>query len=160
MRNRDCGRAGFTLLEVLLVVAMIAILAGIVILAINPTKQLGDTRNTQRKADVNTTLNAVYQYVIDNNGSLPPEIFSATCSTTATSEICRMGVATTTCGTNYVALTELTSSSKYLVSLPIDPQSTSSGNDGTGYRVTRDADGRVTVCAPLAEQGQTISVTR
>ena len=154
-------RAGFTILEVLLVVAMIGILAGIVILAINPTKQLGDTRNTQRKADINTLLNAVYQYAIDNNGSLPLSIASTTCATTATSEICRTGVSTTTCGSSYVPLLELTSSSKYLVAIPIDPQSTSTGNNGAGYRVAKDGStSRVTVCAPLAEQGQTISATR
>jgi len=153
-------RAGFTILEVLLVVAMIGILAGIVILAINPTKQLGDARNTQRKADVNTILNGVYQYAIDNNGALPSGIAVATCASVATSEICRTGVATTTCGVSYVPLTELTTSSRYLVALPTDPQSTSTGNNGAGYRVAKDINGRVTVCAPLAEQGQTISATR
>jgi len=54
---------GFTLIEILLVVAAIGILAGIVILAINPAKQLGQTRNAQRKSDVNTILNGVYEYV-------------------------------------------------------------------------------------------------
>ena len=65
------NRKGFTLLEILLVVAALAILAGIVILAINPTKQLGETRDAQRNSDVNAILNAVYQYSIDNNGFYP-----------------------------------------------------------------------------------------
>ncbi len=150
---------GFTLIEILLVVAAIAILAGIVILAINPAKQLGDTRNAQRRADVNTVLNAAYQSAIDNNGTLPANIVSSTCATVATNEICKTGVATSTCSGSFIALTELTNAEKYLTSLPNDPQATSSAN-GTGYRVAKSGNGRVTVCAPLAEQGATISVTR
>jgi prepilin-type N-terminal cleavage/methylation domain-containing protein len=146
---------GFTLLEILLVVAAIAILAGIVILAINPSKQLGDTRNAQRRSDVTTVLNAVYQYTIDNTGTLPT-IPTGSCALVAANEICK-ATATGTCSAG-VALTTLTASEKYLVSLPIDP--TTSSTDGTGYYISKSANNRITVCAPSAEQSATISVTR
>lgn len=146
---------GFTLLEILLVVAAIAILAGIVILAINPNKQLGDTRNGQRRVDINTILNAAYQYSIDNNGTLPSSIpTSATCSTPSTNQICKTGG---TC-TSLVDLTVLTTSEKYVVSIPTDP--TGSSTNGTGYFIAKNSNGRLTVCAPSAEQSATISVTR
>ena len=138
---------GFTLIEILLVVAAIAILAGIVVLAINPNKQLGDTRNAQRRADVNTVLNAVYQYSVDT-GSLPASI------TTSQTEICKTGG---TC-TGLADLSVLTENEKYLTSVPFDPNG--STTDGAGYEILKSANNRVTVVAPDAEQGATISVTR
>lgn len=150
--NTHNKQNGFTLLEVLLVVAIIAILAGIVIVAINPGKQLADTRNTQRKADVNTILNAVYQYTIDNSGTLPPSM------STTTTQICRSDVATSSC-TSLVNLTDyLTVNEKYLTAIPRDPQSTST--IGVGYNINKTLNGRITVTAPSAENSQTISITR
>ena len=139
---------GFTLLEILLVVGAIAILAGIVILAINPAKQLAETRNAQRRVDINTILNGVYQYAIDNNGTLPASI-----TTTATA-VCKTGG---TC-TGIIDLSVLTASGTYLVALPSDP--TGSTANSTGYNIAKNANGRVTVNAPSAEQSATISVTR
>ncbi len=143
--------SGFTLLEILLVVAAIAILAGIIILAINPSKQLAETKNAQRRIDVNTILNAVYQYAIDNNGALPTTI------TTIPTEICKTGNTPLTC-TGLVDLSVLTSSERYLITIPYDP--TGSTTKSTGYRISKDAYGRITVSAPYAEANATIKVTR
>lgn len=102
----------------------------------------------KRRVDVNTILNAAYQYSIDNNGSLPASI------TTTQTEICKTGA---TC-TGIIDLSVLTASEKYIVSMPFDP--TGSSTNGAGYEIKKSANGRVTVVAPDAEQGATISVTR
>jgi prepilin-type N-terminal cleavage/methylation domain-containing protein len=140
-------KPGFTLIEILLVVAAIAILAGIVILAINPNKQLGETRNAQRRADVTTILNATYQYSIDN-GILPATI------TASSTDICKSGG---TC-TGLVDLSVLTTNEKYLTSIPFDPKSATVNS--TGYQILKTVNNRVTVTAANAEQGAVISVTR
>jgi prepilin-type N-terminal cleavage/methylation domain-containing protein len=141
---------GFTLLEVLLVVAIIAILAGIVIIAINPSKNLADSRDSTRKADVNTIINAVYQYALDTNGDVPASI------TTTPTEICATGG---TC-TGLIDLGVLTLNGEYIVAMPADPQCpTGCDADGVGYTIAKDANDRVTVSAPGAEGGA-ISVTR
>lgn len=67
-------KKGFTLLEVLFVIAAISILASIVILAINPSRQLALDRNVRRKADVKSLINAAYQRAIDSSGDLFSEL--------------------------------------------------------------------------------------
>lgn len=144
-------RRGFTLIEVLLVVAIIAILAGIVILAINPSKQLGDSRNAQRTFDVNTILNAVYQYSVDNN-TIPSTI------TTTSTEICKTGASNCS---GLIDLSVLSTNAKYLVAIPKDPQcSANCAANGTGYKISKDANNRITVTPVATENSKTISVTR
>ncbi len=154
--------SGFTLLEILLVVGAIAILAGIVILAINPGKQLADTRNAQRRVDVNTILNAIYQQAIDSNGTINIAIRPdtvANCLTVATNQICKAGGGAAPTCTGLTDITSLTTAEKYLTAIPNDPNPVNPNANGTGYFVVKSVNGRITVCAPSAE-GAVISITR
>src|SRR3990167_1392999 len=66
---RKTGSKGFTLIEILIVLGIIAILAGIVIIAINPSKQFAQARNAQRQSNVEQILNAIGQRMADNKGT-------------------------------------------------------------------------------------------
>lgn len=147
------SQKGFTLIEILLVVAAIAILAGIVIVAINPSKQLGDTRNAKRRSDVTNILNATYQYAIDHNGVIPSGV------TLIPTEICASGIASTTCAAaGLVSLEALSVGGTYLTDIPLEDNATTT--NGAGYRISKNANGRITVSAGFAEQSAIISQTK
>jgi prepilin-type N-terminal cleavage/methylation domain-containing protein len=141
---------GFTLLELMLVIGILAVLASIVIVAINPTKQLASTRDARRRSDITTILNAVYQYAIDHAGVVPPGIPS----NAAARGICKVTAASCVGGVNLNVLT-----GAYLINLPVDPKAASNGT-GTEYYIRQDNGGRITVSAPLQENSSDITTTR
>jgi len=169
MKKNISLKKGFTLLEILLVVGIIAILAGIVILAINPSKQLGDTRNAQRRSDVLSIINAVYQYEIDHNGTAPATIQEGTLDGCDLAANLIATSSDTSIGSIDLYSTLVTASATYLNAIPRDPL-WASGASSTGYGVVKASSstgGRITVCAPLslgegniASDGTMISVTR
>ncbi len=114
----------FTLLEMLLVIAMIAILAGIVIVAINPGRQLAQARNTQRASDLRALNSAVNQYYIDNR-AWPAGLDQVNTLT----EICNTGAEGVTHSVNCAAdgLIDLSMLvPTYISAIPRDPQVTAS----------------------------------
>ena len=146
--EQSFDKKGFSVLEILLVIVLISILIGIVIIAINPGKQMADTHNAKRTVDVNNILNAVYEYSLNNNNTFPEDI------TYTQKEIC---LTSGNCN-GMVDLGALMASKKYLLSIPFDP--TGSSVHGAGYQILLTKAGGITVIAPDAEQGATISVTR
>ena len=148
--NTSKNQSGFTLIEILLVMALIAALATIVLIAINPAQKFKQSRDTQRYTDVNNIAGAISQYYVDNKGQLPAGIPAAGGAAAAISDA----------GANLCSALV----PKYLAIMPKDP-STGTGTGcttySTGYTVIRESDttDRVVVAA-TPEAAASISVTR
>lgn len=68
---------GFTILQLLLSVALLAIIMAIVYIAINPGKHFVETRNEQRVSDLKSLRNGLQQYAVNNGGQSFPGIDSS-----------------------------------------------------------------------------------
>jgi prepilin-type N-terminal cleavage/methylation domain-containing protein len=122
--NRNIKRTskGFTLLEILLVIAVIGILAAIVLVSINPNRQINQARQAAINSDKNTIEKALQQVLIDT-GSYPTAIDGVQ------RKICSNTVATDCI--NITTDLEPT----YIAAIP----------ESTTYTVARGNDGRVYV---------------
>lgn len=146
---------GFTLIEILVVIGIIAILASIVLVAINPARQFRQANDSQRTSNVNAILNAVGQRIADNRGSFAGGV-CPTLSATA-KEIVVQPQSYTVGGTEVNFDTCLYPT--YIPSMPFDPSEPNASS--TGYFIAQDSTGRITVSAPATEEAATdISVTR
>ncbi len=129
---------GFTLIEILVVIGIIAILAAVVIIAINPARQFAQARNSQRESNINTILNAIGQNLADNKGV---SLSATTCTGIGTLP----DATAREIGTGAVNLSCLAPT--YIASaIPADPDGGADAD--TLYTIQKDATGRYTICAP------------
>ncbi|GAG67105.1 unnamed protein product [marine sediment metagenome] len=133
---------GISVVELIIIIAVIGILTAIVIISRNPISEAVQNRNVQRQSDIKEIAQSIHQIQLHDKDQLP--------RTNDGSEIakCSEDALTDTSALSDVLVTD------YLTEIPYDPQ------DESEYICCQTNDGKITVKAPKAELGSTIEITR
>jgi prepilin-type N-terminal cleavage/methylation domain-containing protein len=176
----DTKQKGFTLIEILIVIAVIAILAVVVVLSINPSSLFKGQRDSSRVSSLTTITNAV-AFAKANGLSLgtpgvpDPTLTGAqtsTCSSlglpaipSATYQCVSAANLTKTDGTGWIPITFNTLPGSPLGVLPTDPvNSTSSGEyfiyttNGSGYETLANAENASDTTNDALTQGTNLAL--
>ena len=174
---------GFTLIELIIVVAIVGILAAAAFVAINPAKRVGESNNARRWTDVTAILDAIMSYVVDNNGNFPSTLTAGNTYVLGTgTKGCINGGniyngLANGCGINSTIATIISANSNftcinlssslvdtYLPTIPQDPLVAGQGGGSaswTGYYIYRSSSSnRVTVGACLPYNSTVIRAAR
>lgn len=137
----------FTLVELILVIAIIAVLAGAIFVAIDPARRLHEARNARRSSDIATILDALKKYQVDNGGAHYTTVNALTAG-----EYSQIGTDATGCNqscdgeTTQTACVNLSAiGDNYLSNIPLDPNGGTAAQ--TDYALSRTTNGALTLVA-------------
>ncbi|MBP9758378.1 prepilin-type N-terminal cleavage/methylation domain-containing protein [Candidatus Dojkabacteria bacterium] len=131
IRLTQYKKRAFTLLELLLVIAIIAVLAGLVVFNLRPADVLrnaNDTKNVANSKDIKKALEA---YALDHDGNLPTSLQG---QLSGEYTICKQSEVS--CPVGSISLDELITAG-YLSTIPVNENL--AGEKTTGYAIEYDA---------------------
>lgn len=150
---------GFTLIEILLVIGIIAVLATVVVVALDPATRFKDARDSRRLSDIQNILSAVQQFIVDNKGILPSGIDATERQIGTETGDCDLSTSVCSVSNSGAGCLNLTTDlARYLKSLPFDPANGSAIK--THYSISADVNNIITVNACDSTDATISSVSR
>ncbi len=156
-------KIGFTLVELLIVIGVIAILASLAFVALKPLARFQDSRNTQRRTDVSAILGAIKLDQVDNGGAHHANITNLSDNT-----YYQIGEASTGCDTACSNPSVILQSAcvnllylideGYIADIPIDPNADNASSDTTGYYIYKYDSGQIAIGSCHEELGSNASI--
>lgn len=175
MNNKYWTRRAFTLIELLIVVSIIAIVASVVFVSLDPLTRFRDSRDAKRWVDISAILSAIKIDQVDNGGvymssvanMTPGEVYmlvdgtSVGANCVAANTYCDVAVTSgASVADHCLDVAELVSQG-YLGSVPVSPKGSYAWNKNiTGYTLEKGSTGILTVRACESENAAEIKASR
>ncbi|MBT3292944.1 type II secretion system protein [Candidatus Peregrinibacteria bacterium] len=148
------SKKGFTIIELIIVVAILGILSTLILIQIDPIRRLNEAHNATRWSDVLLVLEITKEYQADNDSAVPGTAIAID-SDESSVQIIGESVTNCVCASQTVVTSPCgvsgldTDLRPYIDAMPMDPI-TGSTND-TRYFINKDSYGLITVGSCDAE---------
>ena len=151
-------KKNLSLFEILCIIFIFTVVAGVVVTAVNPNDRRADARDAKRIVDMHSLITAIHQYIVDTNGTYPDGVTVGMSETQLGS--CTSGGASFCAGAQDFCIDISSSVVPYIGSVPRDPLLQSDQDlQFYGYSIRVSEDGVVTVRSCGAETS-TLEVSR